>query len=61
MWPAEPSAEQVVAERLDRFGIPGLAGLPIGHGNRNLAVPYAGRCEVDFDATVLRLLDPAVA
>ena len=43
------------------FGVPGLAGLPVGHGERNLALPYAARCEVDFDHGQLKFLDAAVS
>jgi muramoyltetrapeptide carboxypeptidase LdcA involved in peptidoglycan recycling len=50
-----------VSERLEAFGIAGIAGLPIGHGQRNLSFPFAGRCEIDFDAVELRLLDAAVS
>jgi muramoyltetrapeptide carboxypeptidase len=55
------AALAVVAERLAAFGVPGLAGAPIGHGNRNAAWPWAARCALDLDAGTLAILDGAVA
>lgn len=57
----DPNAEAVIDERLRAAGIPGIGPLPIGHGDRNLAFPYGGMCEVDFSSGTLRLLEPAVA
>ncbi len=45
---APPSAAEVLAERLTAFDIPGVAGLPIGHGERNRAFPLGGRCAIDL-------------
>jgi muramoyltetrapeptide carboxypeptidase len=56
----EPDAAQVVDERLRAFAIPGLTGAPFGHGDRNLALPFGGRCAIDFDAGTAELLDLAV-
>lgn len=50
-----------VDERLRAFGLPGLAGAPVGHGARNRAVPFAVRAELDQAAGTLTLLDAAVA
>ncbi len=73
----KPTASEAIDERLDRraprstsasiderlraFGLPAIAGLPIGHGKRNLAVPFGAQCELDFDRCELRLFEPAVA
>jgi muramoyltetrapeptide carboxypeptidase len=54
------SALEVVAERLAAFGVPALGGAPIGHGARNRAVPFGGRCALDLDRGTLELLEPAV-
>ncbi|HVV83219.1 MAG TPA: LD-carboxypeptidase [Kofleriaceae bacterium] len=51
----------VVDERLRRFGLPGLAGAPVGHGMRNLALPFGGRAAIDPVAATLELVDGAVA
>jgi muramoyltetrapeptide carboxypeptidase len=50
-----------VDERLRRFGLPGLAGAPVGHGARNVALPFGGRAALDPLAGTLDLLDGAVA
>lgn len=56
-----PTAEQVIDERLRAHGIVGIGPLPIGHGDRNLAFPYGGLCEVDPAAGRLRYLEAAVS
>ena len=58
--PARPDAAEVVDERLRALAIPGLTGAPFGHGDCNLALPFGGRCAIDFDARSATLLDPAV-
>jgi muramoyltetrapeptide carboxypeptidase len=42
--------EDVLAERLDDLGIPVLAGLPAGHLDDNLELPFGRRVRVDADA-----------
>jgi muramoyltetrapeptide carboxypeptidase len=59
--PPQPGALDVVGERLRHHGIAGLAGLPIGHGTRNLALPFGGRTRVDFAARTVTLLEAAVS
>ena len=54
------SPGDVVSERLAAAGVAGLAGAPIGHGARNLAVPFGARAALDVDAGELWLLEPAV-
>jgi len=60
--PDDPApALAAIDERLRTFGIPGLAGAPIGHGNRNVALPFGGRAVVDFARGTVELLDAAVS
>jgi muramoyltetrapeptide carboxypeptidase len=53
--------DQVLDERLRAMSLPALRGLRVGHGTSNLAVPYGGRCALDFDRASCELLDAAVA
>lgn len=55
------AARQTIEERLFQHGVPFLFGAPVGHGERNAAVGFGARCEVDFDAGRLTFLDGAVA
>ncbi|MSP60376.1 MAG: LD-carboxypeptidase [Myxococcales bacterium] len=55
-----PSAAEVVAERVRRWGVPAVAGAPFGHGENNLPFVHGGRVEVDADRGVVRFLDGAV-
>jgi len=55
-----PDAEAVLAERLGARGIPVLAGAPIGHGERNRALPHGARARVDAAAGTLEFLEGAV-
>lgn len=50
----------VLTERIGAFGLPGVRGLPVGHGTRNRALPFAARCHLDADAGRLEFLDGAV-
>jgi len=56
-----PDAGEVLDERLRAFTIPGLVGAPIGHGERNLALPFGGLCAVDLEGGTAELLEPATA
>jgi muramoyltetrapeptide carboxypeptidase len=62
-WPGppSPSALEVVAERLAPLGVPVLAGAPIGHGGRNMAVALGALVELDAAAGTLTPLEAAVA
>ena len=57
----DPTAMKVVDERLRAFGIPGLCGAPIGHGNRNRALPLGGNVTIDFGKKILTLMEAAVS
>jgi muramoyltetrapeptide carboxypeptidase len=57
----EDAALTSVVERLDAAGIPVAVGAPVGHGERNEAVPFGARCELDLDRGTLAILEPAVA
>ncbi len=59
------AALATVIERLHAQAIPIAAGAPVGHGDRNEAIPFGARCEVAFgpdDAAgaTLSILEPAV-
>jgi muramoyltetrapeptide carboxypeptidase len=55
-----PTADEVIAERLTEFDIPGVIGGPIGHGDRNWAFPVGGRCAVDLAAATVTLEEGGV-
>ena len=56
-----PTAEEVLLERLGRLAIPVAFGAPIGHGARNVAVPYGTLVELDTRHGTLVALEGAVA
>jgi muramoyltetrapeptide carboxypeptidase len=58
---ASPSAEAVVKERLGRLDVPVALGAPIGHGSRNVALPYGVQVRLDADAGTLVALEAAVS
>jgi muramoyltetrapeptide carboxypeptidase len=58
---ASPTAEEVARERLSRLPIPVVVGAPVGHGERNHALPYGARAELDADAGTLTALEGAVS
>lgn len=55
-----PSALEVMSERLGGLGIPVLAGVPLGHGSRNLSVPLGVQVHVEPRRGSLSFLDGAV-
>ncbi|MBA2538431.1 MAG: LD-carboxypeptidase [Deltaproteobacteria bacterium] len=57
----DDAAQRTISERLDAFGKPHAFGAPVGHGDRNEAVPFGAACELDLDARRLTILDGAVA
>ena len=38
-----------------------VAGAPVGHGARNLSLPFGARAAIDLHAGTIDLLDAAVA
>lgn len=50
---------EVLSERLGDLGIPLLGGLPIGHGQRNLAVALGSHAILDADAGTLTVAPAA--
>ena len=56
-----PSVEEVLDERLSRLGIPVVTGAQIGHGARNVAVPYGTLVELDTRNGTLVALEGAVS
>ena len=55
--PPEPlAALEVIAERLEPLGVPVVAGAPVGHGTRNLALPLGVVADLDADAGTLRFV-----
>lgn len=53
------SLEEVLRERTADLGIPVLAGLPVGHGAVNAALPLGVRARLDGDRGRLSLIDGA--
>jgi muramoyltetrapeptide carboxypeptidase len=56
-----PTVQEVIAERLESFDIPGVIGLPIGHAERNLALPVGASCALDLATATLVLEEAAVS
>jgi muramoyltetrapeptide carboxypeptidase len=50
-----------VLERVGALGLPAASGAPVGHGQRNEAVPFAAMCELDLDKGTLEITDAAVS
>lgn len=60
--PDDPGpARAAIADHLARLGLPGLSGAPVGHGNRNVALPFLGRTAIDFRSGTIEVLEAAVA
>ena len=58
---ASPSADQVIEERLGRLAIPVATSAPIGHGSRNIALPYGALAELDTRFGTLTAVEGAVS
>jgi muramoyltetrapeptide carboxypeptidase len=56
----EDAALQVVLERLRAAGTPGAVGAPLGHGERNAAVPFGALARLDLDRGTLEITEAAV-
>jgi muramoyltetrapeptide carboxypeptidase len=57
---AQPTVAEVIEERLSRLAIPVVFGAPIGHGARNVAVPYGALVDLDSRFGTLTALEGAV-
>jgi muramoyltetrapeptide carboxypeptidase len=58
---ADYGSHEVLADLARETGLPCLAGLPIGHGSANQAVPLGARVRLDAGAGELAFLEGAVA
>jgi muramoyltetrapeptide carboxypeptidase len=56
-----PSGPEVLEERLVAFDIPGVRGLPVGHGDRNRAFPFGAKCALDLGNGKLIVEEGAVS
>lgn len=55
------TVDEVIAEHAGELGVPAVAGMPLGHGPGQLAVPLGVRCRLDTDAGSVTLMEPALA
>jgi muramoyltetrapeptide carboxypeptidase len=58
---ASPTAQEVLIDRLGRLPIPVALGAPVGHGTRNVALPYGALVELDTRHGRLTALEGAVS
>jgi muramoyltetrapeptide carboxypeptidase len=58
---SSPTAEEVLIDRLSRLPIPVVVGAQVGHGTRNLALPYGTLAELDTRSGTLVALEGAVS
>jgi muramoyltetrapeptide carboxypeptidase len=56
----DDAAQRAVLDRLRAAGTPAAIGAPIGHGDRNEAVPFGADTIVDLDARTVEILESAV-
>ena len=54
------AALQTVLERLRTAGTPVAVGAPVGHGERNAAVPFGAQARLDLDRATLEITEAAV-
>jgi muramoyltetrapeptide carboxypeptidase len=54
------SLRTLVEDRLAPLGVPLLLGVPVGHADRNLALPFGVPAMLDADAGTLVLREPAL-
>jgi muramoyltetrapeptide carboxypeptidase len=57
----EDAPQAAVLACLASAGTPAAVGAPIGHGQRNEAVPFGAPCELDLDRGAIAILEAAVA
>ncbi len=53
--------EDVLREFADRFGVPAVLGLPVGHIDAQWTVPFGVRARLDAGGGRLEILEPAAA
>jgi muramoyltetrapeptide carboxypeptidase len=58
---SSPPVGDVLVERLSRLAIPVARGALVGHGTRNVAVPYGALCELDALRGTLTALEGVVS
>jgi muramoyltetrapeptide carboxypeptidase len=58
--PSSP-VQKLLLEKLIDLGIPVAAGLPVGHGSRNLPLPIGLKAELDTHLMTLSVTEPCVA
>jgi len=57
----DSALKQLLADRTKGLDMPVAAGLPVGHGRRNLTLPIGVEAEMDTDSGTLRLLEDRVS
>ena len=57
----EDAALRTILERLHAAGTPAAVGAPVGHGDRNEAIPFGADAILDLDAGTLEITEPAVS
>ena len=57
----QTTTRQVLVERLERLAVPVVLGGAFGHGDRNTALPYGTRVQLDADNGTLTALEGAVS
>ena len=55
------AALATILERLHAAGTAAAVGAPVGHGDRNEAVPFGGDAILDLDEGTFEIIDPAVS
>jgi muramoyltetrapeptide carboxypeptidase len=58
---SSPTADEVLEERFGRLAIPVATGAPVGHGSRNVALPFGALVELDTRFGTLAALEGAVS
>ncbi|MDF1564148.1 MAG: LD-carboxypeptidase [Deltaproteobacteria bacterium] len=53
------TALEVITERLSRWGLPAMAGAPVGHGKWNRAIPLGVTARLDTTTATLTFAGPA--
>jgi muramoyltetrapeptide carboxypeptidase len=55
------AALRTIIERAHAFGLPAATGAPVGHGDRNEAIPFAAECVLDLDKRTIEITEGAVS